>query len=120
MSQAKRLTNTDQISSQLPFIFLFLRPGGEAISHRRQHVMSVGKMGCPGAGCCPLGTRPGPCPQVTLLRPQMTLVLQVPRLDSEGLALVPWVRLLVPMLKELLRATGRRGSSRRCHCRHFF
>lgn len=51
---------------------------------------------------------------------QMTLALQVPRLGSEGLALVPWVRLLVPMLEEWLRAMGRNGSSRRCHCRHFF
>lgn len=51
---------------------------------------------------------------------QMTLALQGPRLGSEGLALVPWVRLLVPMLEELLRAKGRSGSSRRCHCRHFF
>lgn len=49
---------------------------------------------------------------VALLQPQMTLVLQVPRLCSEGLA-------LVPLLKEP-RATGCSGSSRRCHCRHFF
>lgn len=51
---------------------------------------------------------------------QMTLALQVPRFGSEGLTVVPWVRPLVPLLKEELRATGRSGSSWRCHCRHFF
>ena len=43
----------------------------------------------------------------------MTLVLWVARLCSEGLA-------LMPLLKEELGATGCNGSSRRCHCRHFF
>lgn len=50
---------------------------------------------------------------MALLRPQMTLALQVPWLCSEGLA-------LVLLLKEELRATGRSGNSWRCHCRHFF
>lgn len=77
-------------------------------------------MDCPGAGPALSGlslacVHSGPAPTS-----QMTLALQVPRPGSKGLALVPWVRLLVPMLVELLRARGRSGSSRRCHCRHFF
>lgn len=51
---------------------------------------------------------------------QMTLVLQEPRLCSEGLALVLWVRPLMPLLEEEPRATGHRGSPRKCHCLHFF
>ena len=51
---------------------------------------------------------------------QMTLALQVPGVGSKGLALVLWVRPLVPLLQELLGATGHSGNSGRRHCRHFF
>lgn len=49
----------------------------------------------------------------------MMLTLQVSRLRPEGQALV-LLRLLVPLLKEELRATGQSGGSQRCHCCHFF
>lgn len=83
------------------------------VSHRRDHTLSAGKMDCPAAVASPLRTHPGLCRWVALLQPQMTLALQVPRLCSKGLA-------LVPLLKEELRATGHSGNSRRCHCCHFF
>lgn len=47
------------------------------------------------------------------------LTLQVSRLRPEGQDLV-LLRLLVPLLKEELRATGQSCGSQRCHCCHFF
>lgn len=51
---------------------------------------------------------------------QITLARKDPRAASRGLALVLWVRSLVPLLKEELRTGGRKGRSRTRHCRHFF
>lgn len=76
---------------------------------------------CPAAMSSLLMTHLGLCPvRGPAAASQMTLALQVPPLCSEVLALVLWVRPLVPLLKVELRATGRSRNSRTCHCRHFF
>lgn len=83
--------------------------------------MSARKMDCPVAVSCPLRLHLDLCPWVAGPVPSsQVLVLQVHWLGPEMLALVLFVRLLVPLLKEELRATGRSGISWRCHCRHFF
>lgn len=70
---------------------------------------------------CPLRLQLALCPWVAGPVPSsQVLVLQVHWLGPERLPLVLFVRLLVPLLKEELRATGRSGISWRCHCRHFF
>lgn len=53
-------------------------------------------------------------------RSQMTLALWEALFCSEGLALVLWVRPLMPLLKEELKAKGCSGNSQGFHWRHFF
>ena len=76
--------------------------------------MSARKMDCPVAVSCPLRLHLDLCPWVAGPVPSsQVLVLQVHWLGPEMLALVLFVRLLVPLLKEELRATGRSGQRSR-------